>query len=121
ETAATQSAEGKTDIYAVTIGLDGFHGVSPTGSKVINSYMPDLSKPGAVKDGEVELVAGVALKNTNKAGVLRGIKISPIKDLSNNKIIKIKDKERIEKLLGYPDKFELVEEVKSKKTEAKEK
>ena len=77
ETAATQSAEGKTDIYAVTIGLDGFHGVSPTGSKVINSYMPDLSKPGAVKDGEVELVAGVALKNTNKAGVLRGIKISP--------------------------------------------
>ena len=77
ETAATQSAEGKTDIYAVTIGLDGFHGVSPTGSKVINSYMPDLNEPGAVKDGEVELVAGVALKNTNKAGVLRGIKISP--------------------------------------------
>lgn len=77
ETAATSSAEGKTDIYAVAIGLDGFHGVSPTGSKVINSYMPDLSKPGAVKDGEVELVAGVALKNTNKAGVLRGIKISP--------------------------------------------
>lgn len=77
ETAASTSAEGKTDIYAVTIGLDGFHGVSPTGSKVINSYMPDLSEPGAVKDGEVELIAGVALKNTNKAGVLRGIKISP--------------------------------------------
>lgn len=77
ETAATTTAEGKTDIYAVTIGLDGFHGVSPTGSKVINSYMPDLTKPGAVKDGEVELIAGVALKNTNKAGVLRGIKISP--------------------------------------------
>lgn len=77
ETAASTSAEGKTDIYAVTIGLDGFHGVSPTGSKVINSYMPDLTKPGAVKDGEVELVAGIALKNTNKAGVLRGIKISP--------------------------------------------
>ena len=77
ETAASSSTEGKTDIYAVTIGLDGFHGVSPTGSKVINSYMPDLTKPGAVKDGEVELVAGIALKNTNKAGVLRGIKISP--------------------------------------------
>ena len=77
ETAASTSAEGKTDIYAVTIGLDGFHGISPTGSKVVNSYMPDLNEPGAVKDGEVELVAGVALKNTNKAGVLRGIKISP--------------------------------------------
>jgi len=66
---------GKTDIYAVSIALDGFHGVSPTGSKVINSYMPDLTKPGAVKDGEVELVAGVALKNSKKAGVLRGIQI----------------------------------------------
>lgn len=68
-------AEGKTDIYAISIGLDGFHGISPTGSKVINSYMPDLTQPGAVKDGEVELVAGVALKNSKKAGVLRGIKI----------------------------------------------
>ena len=66
---------GKTDIYAVSIGLDGFHGISPTGSKVVNSYMPDLNAPGAVKDGEVELVAGVVLKNSSKAGVLRGIKI----------------------------------------------
>ena len=66
--------DGKTDIYAISIGLDGFHGISPTGSKVINSYMPDLTQPGAVKDGEVELVAGIALKNSKKAGVLRGIK-----------------------------------------------
>ena len=73
----TSSAEGSTDIYAISIGLDAFHGISPTGSKVISSYMPDLTKPGAVKDGEVELVAGVVLKNTNKAGVLRGIKILP--------------------------------------------
>ena len=70
-----ETTSGKTDIYAVTIGLDGFHGISPTGSKVISSYMPNLNDPGAVKDGEVELVAGVALKNTNKAGVLRGIQI----------------------------------------------
>lgn len=70
------NAEGKTDIYAITIAQDGFHGISPTGSKVINSYMPDLTKPGAVKDGEVELVAGIALKNSKKAGVLRGIKIA---------------------------------------------
>lgn len=69
--------ENKTDIYAITIGLDAFHGISPTGSKVINSFMPDLNAPGAVKDGEVELVAGVALKNTNKAGVLRSITIEP--------------------------------------------
>lgn len=67
------TTEGKTDLYAISLGLDGFHGISPTGSKVIQSYMPDLNAPGAVKEGDVELIAGVALKNTNKAGVLRGI------------------------------------------------
>ncbi len=66
---------GKTAIYAVCLGLDGFHGISPTGSGVINSYMPDLTAPGAVKTGEVELVAGVALKNTLKAAVLKDIAI----------------------------------------------
>ena len=39
--------------------------------------MPDLKAPGAVKKGEVELVAGVALKNTLKAAVLNGIGIKP--------------------------------------------
>ena len=66
---------GKTAIYAVCLGLDGFHGISPMGSGVIQSYLPDLSAPGAVKTGEVELVAGVALKNTHKAGVLKGITV----------------------------------------------
>ena len=68
--------DGKTAIYAVCLGLDGFHGISPTGTGVVNSYMPDLTAPGAVKTGEVELVAGVALKNTLKAAVLTGIAIS---------------------------------------------
>ena len=74
--------DGKTDMYAVKIGLDAFHGISPTGSKVIQSFMPDLNAPGAVKDGEVELVAGVVLKNTLKAGVLRGIKVKGNSDVS---------------------------------------
>ena len=76
-TDATASATGNTAIYAVSLGLDGFHGISPTGTGVINSFMPDLSAPGAVKKGEVELVAGVALKNTLKAAVLKGIAITP--------------------------------------------
>lgn len=76
-TAATASATGNTAIYAVSLGLDGFHGISPTGTGVINSYMPNLASPGAVKKGEVELVAGVALKNTLKAAVLKGIAITP--------------------------------------------
>ena len=71
----TNASTGKTDLYAVKIGLDAFHGISPTGSKVIQSFMPDLNAPGAVKDGEVELVAGVVLKNSTKAGVLRGIQV----------------------------------------------
>ena len=71
----TNASTGKTDLYAVKIGLDAFHGISPTGSKVIQSFMPDLDAPGAVKDGEVELVAGVVLKNSTKAGVLRGIQV----------------------------------------------
>lgn len=75
--AASSTAAGTTAIYAVSLGLDGFHGISPTGTGVINSYMPDLTAPGAVKTGEVELVAGVALKNTLKAAVLKGIAITP--------------------------------------------
>ena len=66
---------GKTAIYAVSLGLDGFHGISPTGNGVIHSYMPDLKAPGAVKTGEVELVAGVVLKNTLKAAALKDIVI----------------------------------------------
>lgn len=76
-TTPSTSGYGITDIYAVKIGLDAFCGISPTGNKVINSYMPDLSSPGEIKKGDVELVAGVALKNTKKAGVLKGIKILP--------------------------------------------
>ena len=71
------SAAGTSSIYAVSIGLDGFHGISPTGNGVINIYMPDMNAPGAVKTGEVELVAGVALKNTLKAAVLKGIAVTP--------------------------------------------
>jgi hypothetical protein len=77
DTAAGSSTFGTSDIYAVKFGLDAFHGISPTGTKVITSYMPDLTQPGAVKKGEVELVAGVALKNTLKAGHMKGIITAP--------------------------------------------
>ena len=77
DTAAGSSSFGTSDIYAVKFGRDAFHGSSPTGTKVITSYMPDLTLPGAVKKGEVELVAGVALKNTLKAGHMKGIITAP--------------------------------------------
>jgi len=75
-TVATVSTTGLTDVFAVRFStLDGFHGVTLTGNAGINTFLPDFSQPGAVKRGEVELVACVALKNTKAAGVLRNVKI----------------------------------------------
>lgn len=75
-TVASSSTTGITDIYGVKFSeLDGFHGVTLTGDKGIKQFMPDFKTPGAVKKGEVEMVACVALKNVKSAGVLRNIKI----------------------------------------------
>ena len=74
---ASASTTGLTDIYAVKFDVnEGFHGVTLTGNGVINQYLPDFNTPGAVKKGEVEMVAAVALKNVKHAGVLRNIKIA---------------------------------------------
>ena len=67
---------GLTDLYTMTLGLDGFHGVSLSGGNIIDTYLPDLASPGAVKKAEVEMIAAVALKNTTKAGVFRNIKVA---------------------------------------------
>lgn len=72
---ATDTA-GETSIYAVTIGLEACHGISPKGEKIIKTYLPDMKAPGAVKTGEVEMLAGIVLKNSKKAGVFRKVKIS---------------------------------------------
>lgn len=74
-TTPTESAYGTTSIYAAKLGLDAFHGISVDGSKMLKTYLPDLSAPGAVKKGEVELIAGAVLKNSKMAGKLSGIKI----------------------------------------------
>lgn len=64
-----------TNIYAIRTGLDGVCGITPDGDNIIDVYLPDFEAPGAVKDGEVEMVAGMAVKATRSAGVLRNIKI----------------------------------------------
>lgn len=76
-TTPSSSAYGTTAIYAITTGVDAFHGISPQGNNIVKTYMPDFSKPGAVQEGEVEIVAGVVLKNTKKAGIFKDIKIEP--------------------------------------------
>lgn len=76
-TVGGSSTNGLTDIYAVKFSVeDGFCGVTIQGDKVIDTYLPDFNAPGAVKTGEVEMVAAVALKNTKRAGVLRNIKVA---------------------------------------------
>ncbi|WP_422389933.1 major capsid protein [Arthrobacter sp. N1] len=71
------SGTGTTDIYAVRMGLDGFHGVSTVGGQVIQSWLTDFTKAGAVKTGEVEMgPVAVALKATKAAAVLRGVKVA---------------------------------------------
>lgn len=70
------TTDGLTDIYAVRLGLDGVHGISPEGNKLVRTYLPDFTTPGAVKRGEVEMIASMAVKSTRSAAVLRGIKIA---------------------------------------------
>ncbi len=69
------SEDGTTDLYAIQIAKDAFHGVSPTGTGVISTCLPDMKAPGTIKEGDVEMVAAVVLKNTLKSGVLRNIKV----------------------------------------------
>ena len=69
--------DGSTAIYGIKIGLNAFHGVSPKGDKIIAQHLPDFSQAGAVKEGDVEMVAATVLKNSKMAGVLKGIKIKP--------------------------------------------
>ena len=70
------STPGLTDLYAVRIGLDGFHGVTTVGGQLVQTWLPDFTKAGAVKAGEVELgPVGVALKATKAAAVFRNIKV----------------------------------------------
>lgn len=67
---------GTTDLYAVRIGLDGFHGVTITTGSLIETWLPKFDTAGAVKKGECELgPVAVALKGTKAAAVMRGVKV----------------------------------------------
>jgi hypothetical protein len=74
--AETGDTGGLTDLYAVRIGLDGFHGVSTIGGQIVQSWLPDFSTSGAVKTGEVEMgPVAVALKATKAAAVWRNLRV----------------------------------------------
>lgn len=71
----TDSSSGQTSLYVARLALDGFHGVSMAGVSPVQVWLPDYTTSGAVKTGEVEMVAAVALKATKAAGVFRKIKV----------------------------------------------
>lgn len=66
---------GETSLYVARLGLDGFHAVSMAGVPPVQTWLPDYSTAGAVKTGEVEMVAAVVLKATKAAGILRRIRV----------------------------------------------
>ena len=65
-----------SSLYVVRLGLDGFHAISRANAPIIDTWMPNFNGAGAVKKGEVEMVAAVALKATKAAGVIRKIKVA---------------------------------------------
>ncbi|MBN8883477.1 MAG: phage capsid protein [Salana multivorans] len=68
---------GLTEMYAVRFGLDAFHGVSMAGAPLVQTWLPDFTKAGAVKTGEVEMgPVAVVLKRTKAAAVARSVKVS---------------------------------------------
>ncbi len=69
---------GSTQVYAARFALDGFHGVSTLGGQLVDQWLPDFTKAGAVKTGEVEMgPVAVVLKKTKSAGVMKDVQIAP--------------------------------------------
>lgn len=69
------NGSGETCLYAARFGLDGFHAISLAGQAPIKTWLPDFSTAGAVKKGEVEMVAAVVLKATKAAAKFNKIKV----------------------------------------------
>lgn len=69
----TDADTGETSAYFVRMGLDAFHGVTPEGNNMVRTYFPDMTAPGAVKTGEVEMIAAVAVKSQLSVAKINGI------------------------------------------------
>ena len=71
----TDDSEGTTSLYVARLAMDGLHAVSFAGTAPVQTWLPDFSTAGAVKKGEVEMNAALALKASKAAGVFRNIKV----------------------------------------------
>lgn len=71
----TDDSAGTTSLYVARLAMDGLHAVSFAGTAPVQTWLPDFSTAGAVKKGEVEMNAALALKASKAAGVFRNIKV----------------------------------------------
>ena len=67
---------GKTSFYLVCFGQNELVGLSPNGSKLVETHLPDFTEAKAVHKGDVEAVWGIALKNTKAAAVVRDVVVA---------------------------------------------
>lgn len=75
EVVPIKGADGTTSLYVARLAMDGLHAVSFAGVAPVQTWLPDFSTAGAVKKGEVEMNAAIALKASKAAGVFRNIKV----------------------------------------------
>ena len=75
EVVPIKPTDGTTSLYVGRLALDGLHAVSFAGVAPVQTWLPDFSTAGAVKTGEVEMNAAIALKASKAAGVFRNIKV----------------------------------------------
>lgn len=75
EVVGIDATEGTTSLFAARLALDGLHGVSFAGVAPVQTWLPDFTTAGAVKTGEVEMNAAIALKASKAAGAFRNIKV----------------------------------------------
>lgn len=70
------SQTGLTDLYAASFGMDALHAASPAGNQLVQTWLPDYTIAGAVKDGEAEMgPTAMTLKSTRSCAVLRNVKV----------------------------------------------
>ena len=55
--------------------MSGAHGITLKGDKAITSRLPNFSEAGAVKSGDVEFVAGLAVKNTRSIARIKDVQV----------------------------------------------
>lgn len=75
EVVGIDATNGTTSLFAARLALDGLHGVSFAGVAPVQTWLPDFTTAGAVKTGEVEMNAAIALKASKAAGAFRNIKV----------------------------------------------